>query len=49
MVVRKDLPGVNVKVVRGKLDATGVKIVKQGRSRYGAKRPKDKTKLIRGR
>jgi small subunit ribosomal protein S12 len=39
---RKDLPGVNVKVVRGKYDATGVKDRRQGRSKYGAKRPKDK-------
>ncbi|UTC24303.1 30S ribosomal protein S12 [Candidatus Comchoanobacter bicostacola] len=38
---RKDLPGVNVKVVRGKYDASGVKDRKQGRSRYGAKRPKE--------
>lgn len=36
----KDLPGVNYSVVRGALDATGVKDRKQGRSRYGAKRPK---------
>ena len=40
---RKDLPGVNVKVIRGKYDATGVKDRRQGRSRYGAKRPKDKS------
>lgn len=38
---RKDLPGVGYIVVRGKLDATGVQGRKQGRSRYGAKRPKD--------
>lgn len=38
---RKDLPGVGYIVVRGKLDATGVQNRKQGRSRYGAKRPKD--------
>lgn len=37
---RKDLPGVGYIVVRGKLDATGVQNRKQGRSRYGAKRPK---------
>lgn len=38
---RKDLPGVGYTVVRGKLDATGVQGRKQGRSRYGTKRPKD--------
>ena len=38
---RKDLPGVGYIVVRGKLDATGVQNRKQGRSKYGAKRPKD--------
>ena len=36
----KDLPGVRYHIVRGKLDATGVKNRKQGRSKYGAKRPK---------
>lgn len=41
---RKDLPGVGYIVVRGKLDATGVQGRKQGRSRYGAKRPKDSNK-----
>ena len=34
----KDLPGVKYKVVRGKLDSTGVVGRKQGRSRYGAKK-----------
>ena len=38
---RKDLPGVGYIVIRGKLDATGVADRKQGRSRYGTKRPKD--------
>lgn len=38
---RKDLPGVGYIVIRGKLDATGVQNRRQGRSRYGAKRPKD--------
>lgn len=38
---RKDLPGVGYIVIRGKLDATGVANRKQGRSRYGAKRPKE--------
>jgi len=36
----KDLPGVRYHVVRGTLDSEGVKNRKQGRSRYGAKRPK---------
>ena len=34
----KDLPGVRYKVVRGALDASGVRDRKQARSRYGAKR-----------
>lgn len=36
----KDLPGVRYHVVRGKLDTSGVENRKQGRSRYGTKRPK---------
>lgn len=36
----KDLPGVRYHIVRGKLDTTGVENRKQGRSKYGAKRPK---------
>jgi small subunit ribosomal protein S12 len=36
----KDLPGVRYHVVRGKLDTSGVKDRKQGRSKYGAKKPK---------
>jgi small subunit ribosomal protein S12 len=36
----KDLPGVRYHVVRGTLDAAGVSDRKQGRSKYGAKRPK---------
>lgn len=36
----KDLPGVRYHIIRGTLDATGVKDRKQGRSKYGAKRPK---------
>jgi small subunit ribosomal protein S12 len=36
----KDLPGVRYHIVRGTLDAAGVKDRKQGRSKYGAKRPK---------
>ena len=35
----KDLPGVRYHVVRGTLDAVGVQGRKQGRSKYGAKRP----------
>ena len=36
----KDLPGVRYHIVRGALDAGGVKDRKQGRSKYGAKAPK---------
>lgn len=36
----KDLPGVRYHIVRGTLDAVGVTGRKQGRSKYGAKRPK---------
>ena len=36
----KDLAGVRYHIVRGRLDATGVENRKQGRSLYGAKRPK---------
>lgn len=36
----KDLPGVRYHVVRGSLDTGGVQNRKQGRSKYGAKRPK---------
>jgi small subunit ribosomal protein S12 len=38
----KDLPGVRYHIIRGTLDATGVQDRKQGRSKYGAKRPKEK-------
>ena len=34
----RDLPGVRYKIVRGALDASGVRDRKQARSRYGAKR-----------
>ena len=34
----KDLPGVRYKIIRGTLDASGVKDRKQARSRYGAKK-----------
>jgi small subunit ribosomal protein S12 len=36
----KDLPGVRYHVIRGTLDSVGVTDRKQGRSKYGAKRPK---------
>jgi small subunit ribosomal protein S12 len=36
----KDLPGVRYHVVRGTLDSAGVNDRRQGRSKYGAKRPK---------
>lgn len=36
----KDLPGVRYHIVRGVLDASGVDKRRQGRSRYGSKRPK---------
>ncbi len=36
----KDLPGVRYHIIRGSLDAAGVENRKQGRSKYGAKRPK---------
>ena len=35
----KDLPGVRYKVVRGALDTLGVNDRKQGRSKYGTKKP----------
>ena len=38
----RDLPGVRYHIIRGKLDAQGVANRKQGRSKYGAKRPKKK-------
>ncbi|MDR2077439.1 MAG: 30S ribosomal protein S12 [Rickettsiales bacterium] len=36
----KDLPGVRYHIIRGSLDTQGVKNRKQGRSRYGVKKPK---------
>ncbi|NEQ33552.1 MAG: 30S ribosomal protein S12 [Leptolyngbya sp. SIO4C5] len=36
----KDLPGVRYHIIRGTLDTAGVKDRKQGRSKYGAKKPK---------
>ncbi len=38
----KDLPGVRYHIVRGALDTAGVENRKQSRSKYGAKRPKEK-------
>ncbi|SHK31653.1 SSU ribosomal protein S12P [Anaerobranca californiensis DSM 14826] len=38
----KDLPGVRYHIVRGALDTAGVQNRHQGRSKYGAKRPKKK-------
>lgn len=37
----KDLPGVRYHIVRGTLDSTGVDGRKQGRSKYGQKRPRE--------
>jgi len=37
----KDLPGVRYHIIRGALDAAGVANRKQGRSKYGAKRPRE--------
>ena len=37
----KDLPGVRYHIVRGSLDTGGVTSRRQGRSKYGAKRPKE--------
>ena len=36
----KDLPGVRYHIIRGTMDTTGVDDRRQGRSKYGAKRPK---------
>jgi small subunit ribosomal protein S12 len=36
----KDLPGVRYHIIRGALDASGVENRRQGRSKYGAKKPK---------
>ncbi|TDA68590.1 MAG: 30S ribosomal protein S12 [Clostridia bacterium] len=36
----KDIPGVRYHIIRGTLDAAGVQSRNQGRSKYGAKRPK---------
>jgi len=44
----KDLPGVRYHVIRGTLDSVGVADRKQGRSKYGAKRPKAATGAAKG-
>ncbi|MCB9642414.1 MAG: 30S ribosomal protein S12 [Myxococcales bacterium] len=36
----KDLPGVRYHIIRGALDSVGVQNRRQGRSKYGTKRPK---------
>lgn len=38
----KDLPGVRYHIIRGTLDTSGVEDRKQGRSKYGTKKPKAK-------
>jgi len=40
----KDLPGVRYHIIRGTLDATGVKNRQKARSKYGTKRPKPAAK-----
>jgi small subunit ribosomal protein S12 len=40
----KDLPGVRYHIIRGVLDTAGVEGRRQGRSKYGAKRPKEAAK-----
>jgi small subunit ribosomal protein S12 len=40
----KDLPGVRYHIIRGTLDTAGVANRRQGRSKYGAKRPKEAAK-----
>ena len=40
----KDLPGVRYHIVRGILDTAGLEKRRRGRSKYGAKKPKEKTK-----
>jgi small subunit ribosomal protein S12 len=37
----KDLPGVRYHIIRGTLDTTGVEDRRQGRSKYGGKKPKE--------
>lgn len=40
----KDMPGVRYHIIRGTLDTAGVDKRRQGRSKYGAKRPKEAKK-----
>jgi len=40
----KDLPGVRYHIIRGVLDSEGTQNRKQGRSKYGTKRPKEGVK-----
>jgi len=42
----KDLPGVRYHIVRGALDAAGVENRHKGRSKYGAKRPKERGEAV---
>ena len=44
----RDLPGVRYHIVRGALDSSGVQNRMQGRSKYGAKRPKKDAKAAAG-
>ena len=37
----KDIPGIRYHIIRGTLDCEGVADRKRGRSRYGAKKPKE--------
>jgi small subunit ribosomal protein S12 len=45
----KDLPSVRYHIVRGTLDSNGVEKRRQGRSKYGAKRPKAGQEAAKGR
>ena len=40
----KDLPGVRYHIVRGSLDTSGIEKRRQGRSKYGARKPKGEKK-----
>jgi small subunit ribosomal protein S12 len=44
----KDLPGVRYHIVRGALDSTGVDKRRRGRSKYGAKTPKQAQQPAKG-
>ncbi|MBR4219529.1 MAG: 30S ribosomal protein S12, partial [Victivallales bacterium] len=44
----RDLPSVRYHIVRGTLDSTGVEKRRQGRSKYGAKRPKPGADAAKG-